>query len=156
MANILARAGLPPLAQALRSRRLQGFGHLLRMPASRLPRIAMVGHPAEDERPRSRPPSGRATNWRAIVAADLKKLGHADSDPAELAQHRDLWRKLRDQPTTTDTLAERTCTYCGFIFETATKRATHEEKSETCLRKLANRAAAGLAQANERTDCHLQ
>ena len=74
----------------LRSKRLRWFGHICRMPDSRLPKLLLHGQVARQSC-RGKP----RTVWNDVVSSEMHKLklNHYTRD----AQNKPVWRELRER-----------------------------------------------------------
>jgi hypothetical protein len=124
--------GLHPLETYLRSRRLQWYGHLLRMAPSSLPRLALAGWPLQD--PYAKP--GSYNSWRKMVDADLVALKKNPRDAEALAQDRPGWHALRTSQLKYPPREPRTCHWCRYFFESPADLQRHSKTSTACLAKL--------------------
>ena len=93
--SIREKTKQPQLTMVLRKRRLQWFGHLLRMDTQRIPRILYLWTPTHGKRRIGRP----RTSWKDVITRDLETLDFGWSlEEAEVAaQDRTIWKFLTCQ-----------------------------------------------------------
>ena len=85
----------PQLSKVIRKRRLNRFGHLLRMDNERIPKRLHLWKPTHGRRRRGRP----RTVWTDVIQKDLLNIGLGWSvEEAEIAaQDRTVWKILTSQ-----------------------------------------------------------
>ena len=88
-ARLYERTGCRSIVQEIRQRRLRWLGHVLRMPAERVPKKALRWTP-----PGKRKPGRPRTTWRRTVTKDLEEMGLTWGTAQATAQDRDSWRRL--------------------------------------------------------------
>ena len=89
--DLLKKANLPPLTTEIKRRRWRWIGHILRMPPTSLPRIALRWTPA-GKRQRGRPKE----TWRRSVDKEREAQGWTWGHLQKTAQDRSQWRALVD------------------------------------------------------------
>ena len=87
--KLYERTGCRSIVQEIRQRRLRWLGHVLRMPAERIPKKALRWTP-----PGKRNPGRPRTTWRRTVTKDLADMGLTWGTAQATAQDRDSWRSL--------------------------------------------------------------
>ena len=86
--QVRERSGQKSVTEKIRYNRWRWYGHVLRMPESRLPKQALNWTPVGARRP------GRPKDtWRRTIARDRRER-NIDVDVEELAQHRGEWRNF--------------------------------------------------------------
>ena len=92
--EVLRRAGIKSMATFISAARLRWYGHVARMPNSRLPKFLLDWKPNYGKRSRGRP----HTNWNNCVLKDAAKFTGVDNinkDTAQaLAADRVQWRRM--------------------------------------------------------------
>lgn len=94
--DLLKRAGLPSLTSEIKRRRWRWMGHVLRMPSTALPRIALKWTP-DGKRPRGRPKE----TWRRTMDREREEQGWTWGYLQKTAQDRPQWRALVEALCTT-------------------------------------------------------
>ena len=85
--ELLMRCKQENMGTIILRRRWKWIGHILRMDAQNITRVALHWTP-EGRRKRGRP----KTTWRRTVEGELKKLKHSWGTAQKLAQDRQKWR----------------------------------------------------------------
>ena len=92
--EVLERARINPVARFISANRLRWFGHVLRMPDTRLPRYLLDWTPAHGKRSRGRP---RKTWLKCVLEDAALFTGDPDivlDEVRELAGNRKHWREM--------------------------------------------------------------
>ena len=92
--EVLERARINPVARYISANRLRWFGHVLRMPDTRLPRYLLDWTPAHGKRSRGRP---RKTWLKCVLEDAALFTGDPDivlDEVRELAGNRKHWREM--------------------------------------------------------------
>jgi len=87
--RLYERTGCHSIVKEIKQRRLRWLGHVLRMPAERVPKKALRWTP-----PGKRKPGRPRTTWRRTVTKDLEEMGLTWGTAQAIAQDRDSWRCL--------------------------------------------------------------
>ena len=98
--EVLRRAGIKSIETFISAARLRWYGHVARMPDSRLPKFLLNWKPNYGKRSRGRP----RTNWRACVLEDAANftgvsdidMGRVQALAADRVQWRHMIRRQRD------------------------------------------------------------
>ena len=92
--EVLRRAGIKSMETFISAARLRWYGHVARMPTSRLPKFLLDWKPNYGKRSRGRP----RTNWKNCVLEDAAKftgVNNINNDTAQaLAADRVQWRRM--------------------------------------------------------------
>ena len=88
--EVLERARINPVVRYISANRLRWFGHVSRMPDTRLPRYLLDWTPAHGKRSRGRP---RKT-WLKCVLEDAGDPDIVLDEVRELAGNRKHWREM--------------------------------------------------------------
>ena len=92
--EVLERAKINPVETYIGANRLRWFGHVTRMPDTRLPKYLLNWTPAHGRRSRGRP----RKNWMKCLLEDVAAFtGNTDIDlegASEIASDRKLWREM--------------------------------------------------------------
>ena len=92
--EVLRRAGIKSVETFISAARLRWYGHVVRMPDSRLPRFLLNWKPNYGKRSRGRP----RKNWKTCVLEDAAKftgVENIDNNTTEaLATNRVQWRHM--------------------------------------------------------------
>ena len=92
--EVLERAKINPVETYIGANRLRWFGHVTRMPDTRLPKYLLNWTPAHGRRSRGRP----RKNWMKCLLEDAAAFtGNTDIDldgASEMASDRKLWREM--------------------------------------------------------------
>ena len=89
--DLYIKTGCSGIGVEIKRRRLKLLGHVLRMPPSRIPKVALKWTPAGKRRP-GRP----RTTWRRTVGAELGEMGLSWGQAEMAARDRDGWRDRTD------------------------------------------------------------
>ena len=92
--DVLTRSNARPIEDILATNKLRWFGHISRMPDTRIPKKLLYWTPKHGRRSRGRP----GVNWLQCVREDAKKMTGERTityaNMEELATDRILWRKI--------------------------------------------------------------
>ena len=86
-AEIRSRSGLRSVIERIKENRWKWYGHVLRMPESRLPKQSIQWN-AEGSRRRGRPKD----TWRRTIQREMRLNNLREEDVASLAEDRSAWR----------------------------------------------------------------
>jgi hypothetical protein len=114
------------IEHAISRRRLQWYGHVMRMEPSRIPRTVLGrwGALRHTKRPQ---------NWLDRVAQDVEARGLALSAVPALVADREEWRKLaRALPKGTAAQADCQCSHCGLTLKDPATLEAHADESTAC------------------------
>jgi hypothetical protein len=114
------------IEHAISRRRLQWYGHVMRMEPSRIPRTVLGrwGALRHTKRPQT---------WLDRVAKDVEARGLALSAVPALVADRQEWRKLaRALPKGTAARADCQCSHCGLTLKDPETLEAHEDESTAC------------------------
>ena len=88
--DVCQRSGPQKLSEIVKERHLKMLGHILRMPAERLPKASLKWTPIGGKRKRGRP----VTTWRRTIQQDLQDMGISWEESTTIAVDRIKWRAV--------------------------------------------------------------
>ena len=85
--EIRRTVNIPSVVQLIKRQRLSWFGHVIRMPRNRYPKMILNWEPKENNTGRGRP----ATSWEETIKRTLEENGLQYEEAFEKAKHRKEW-----------------------------------------------------------------
>ena len=110
-----------PIKDRIVQRRLEWFGHVMRMDMERTPRVVLFGC-----RPETRPACGPRKRWRDALSPDLQRCDVQDSWPED-TQSRPGWRNIyRELEPASSPVRNVQCLVCRRVFSRPSDKRRHK------------------------------